>query len=187
MAAPRFFNSSQAFRHWLQANAATAEALVVGFHKVGSGRPSMRWSDSVDEALCFGWIDGVRKRIDDQSYQIRFSRRRATSIWSAINTAKIETLRQQGRMTPAGELAFARRTEAKSVVYAYEQAGDAELSAVQIRAFQREKAAWRYFQNAPPSYRKVMLHWVAGAKKAQTRASRFATLVEACIAGQRLR
>lgn len=187
MAKPRFFEDAQAFRAWLLANASSETELLVGYHKVGTGRPSMTWSESVDEALCFGWIDGVRKRIDDHTYTIRFTPRKQTSIWSAINIAKVEQLRQQGRMTPAGAKAFASRTEAKSVVYAYEQESTVELSATERRDFQRNKAAWKYFEATPPGYRKVILHWVTTAKRPDTRASRMAKLMAACSKAQRLR
>lgn len=184
---PRFFTTAKLFRAWLEANAASADELLVGFHKVGSGRPSLSWPESVDEALCFGWIDGVRKRIDDDSYSIRFTPRKATSIWSAVNIAKVEQLRAQGRMTPAGEAAFARRTASRSVVYAYEQQAMAALSADELRTFKRHRQAWRFFDSTPAGYRKVVLHWVTAAKRAETRASRFARLVAACAAGERLR
>jgi uncharacterized protein YdeI (YjbR/CyaY-like superfamily) len=187
MSDPRFFETANAFRKWLLANAEDSGELLVGYHKVGTGQPSMSWSESVDEALCFGWIDGVRKRIDEHTYSIRFTPRKATSIWSAINIAKFDQLRAEGRMTPAGERAFANRTEAKSVIYAYEQQATAELSPEEVRAFKRHKLAWHFFSATPPSYRKVMLHWVTTAKRAETRAARFAKLVEACAAGQRLR
>jgi uncharacterized protein YdeI (YjbR/CyaY-like superfamily) len=184
---PRFFASAAAFRAWLDANAASATQLLVGFHKAGSDRASMAWSESVDEALCHGWIDGVRRRIDDDRYSIRFTPRRPGSNWSAVNIAKVEQLRAQGRMTAAGESAFAGRREARSRIYAYEQADTATLAADELRAFQRRKAAWRYFEATPPSYRKVVLHWITTAKRADTRAARLAQLVEACAAGQRLR
>ena len=187
MASPQFFETTAAFRAWLEANASAASELLVGYHKVASGRPSMSWSESVDEALCFGWIDGVRKRIDDTTYCIRFTPRKANSIWSAVNIGKVEQLRAQGRMTPAGESAFAGRTEAKSVIYAYEQESTAELSPDEVRAFMQNKQAWRYFEATPPSYKKVILHWITTAKRTETRASRLAKLVEACAAGQRLR
>ena len=187
MSTPRFFETAAAFGAWLEANASKAGELLVGYHKVATGRPSMSWSESVDEALCHGWIDGVRKRIDDNTYSIRFTPRKATSIWSAINIAKFEQLRAQGRITAAGEKAFASRTEAKSAVYAYEQQSTAELSAAEAREFSRHKAAWRFFEATPPSYKKVMLHWVTTAKRAETRTSRLAKLIEACTAGQRLR
>ena len=187
MAAPKFFASPDAFGEWLHANSAAAPELLVGFHKVGSGRPSMTWSESVDEALCFGWIDGVRRRIDDESYSIRFTPRKTTSIWSAINIAKFAQLLADGRVQPAGAKAFGHRQVHKSVVYAHEQENPAALSPEEVRAFKRSKEAWKFFAATPPSYKKVVLHWVTTAKKAETRASRFATLVETCALGKRLR
>lgn len=187
MQAPKFFPNAKSFRRWLEANAASAEDLLVGYHKVATGKPSVSWSESVDEALCFGWIDGVRKRIDDETYQIRFTPRRPHSIWSAINIAKVKELRAQGRMTPAGEEAFQRRTEAKSVVYAYEREAPAELSSAELREFKRDKAAWRFFESSPPSHKKVVLHWVCSAKKPETRERRFRKVLEACAARQPLR
>lgn len=187
MSAPTFFENANTFRSWLEANASSKTELLVGFRKVGSGIPSLSWPESVDEALCFGWIDGVRKRIDDQSYSIRFTPRKPTSIWSAVNIAKVERLRVEGRMTPAGEQAFAHRKEHKSVVYAYEQALTAELSLHELRDFREKKEAWKFFEATPPGYKKVMLHWVTTAKRAETRASRLATLISACASGKRLR
>jgi uncharacterized protein YdeI (YjbR/CyaY-like superfamily) len=147
----------------------------------------MSWSESVDEALCFGWIDGVRRRVDDASYSIRFTPRRAGSIWSAINIAKVERLQTEGRMTPAGSAAFAKRTEAKSAIYSHEQEAPAELSAVELRAFKRNKAAWAFFEGTPQGYQKVVFHWVTSAKKPETRVARFSKLVGACILEQRLK
>lgn len=187
MKSPTFFPTATAFRQWLASNAGSATELLVGFHKVGSGRPCMSWSESVDEALCFGWIDGVRKRIDDASYSIRFTPRKPTSIWSAINIAKIAQLQAEGRITPAGAKAFAKRTEAKSKVYSHEREAPAELSAAELRSFKRNKAAWRFFESTPPSYRKVVLHWITGAKQPETRVARLAKLLEASAAGQRLK
>jgi uncharacterized protein YdeI (YjbR/CyaY-like superfamily) len=187
MPAPRFFATAAAFRTWLQENAAVASELLVGFHKVGSSQPSMTWPESVDEALCFGWIDGVRKRIDDHSYSIRFTPRKPSSIWSAVNIAKFEQLCAMGRMTPAGERAYAHRKAEKSVVYAYEQQTTRELSASELSEFKAQAAAWRYFETTPPSYRKTVLHWITTAKKPETRAERFARLLAACAAGERLR
>lgn len=186
MAGPRFFADAAAFRRWLAKNAASASELVVGFHTVGSGRPGMSWPESVDEALCFGWIDGVRKRIDADRYQIRFTPRRPGSNWSTINIAKYDTLVAEGRMTPTGEAAYARRDEAKSRVYSYEQSETAGFTAAELRALQRARAAWTFFESTPPSYRRKILHWITGAKQAQTRASRFAALLEACCAQRRL-
>ena len=184
--APRFFATAAAFRRWLQTNAASATELLVGFHKVDSGKPSLTWPESVDEALCFGWIDGVRKRIDDTAYTIRFTPRKATSNWSAINIAKFKRLQADGRMTPAGELAFAHRTDAKSAIYSYEQAQVSQLSAAETRGFRRNKAAWAFFEAAPPGYRQQMLHRITSAKRAETRAARLAKLIDASAEGRRL-
>jgi len=186
MAEPRFFATPAAFRTWLQKNAARCTELLVGFHKVGSGRRSMGWSESVDEALCFGWIDGVRRRIDDDTYSIRFTPRKPGSIWSAVNIAKVARLRAEGRMTPAGEEAFNRRQAHKSKVYSHEQAAPAELPAPQLRAFQRRRKAWQFFESAPAGYRKQMLHWVTSARKPETRTARFEQLLAASAAGERI-
>jgi len=184
---PTFFATHQAFRRWLERHAAGETELLVGFHKVGSGRPSMSWSESVDEALCFGWIDGIRRRIDEHTYSIRFTPRKPSSIWSAVNIAKVEQLQAAGRMTPAGLAAFAHRKADKSALYSHEQAGVAALPAAMLRAFQRNKAAWRFFQEStPPSYRKSMLHWVTSAKRDATRDARFAQLLAASAAGERI-
>ena len=187
MPKPRYFKKAEDFRTWLERHAGTADELLVGFHKVGSGRPSMSWSESVDEALCFGWIDGVRRRIDDTSYTIRFTPRRPGSNWSAVNIAKVASLQEQGRMREAGLAAFGRRTEKKSGVYAYEQEETAGFAPDEERAFRRRRRAWTFFEGTPPSYRKVVLHWVTSAKKPETRARRLAQLVEACARGERLR
>lgn len=184
---PIYFETAAAFRSWLAAHGATAGELLVGYHKVGSGQPGMSWSESVDEALCYGWIDGVRRRIDEHRYSIRFTPRRPTSIWSAVNIAKFEQLSTEGRMTPAGTAAYAHRSEAKSRVYAFEQAAMPELSAAELRQFRRDKVAWSFFEATPPGYRKVVVHWVVSAKKVETRAARLARLVEACARGKRLR
>jgi uncharacterized protein YdeI (YjbR/CyaY-like superfamily) len=147
----------------------------------------MTWPESVDEALCYGWIDGIRKRVDDAAYTIRFTPRKATSIWSAININKVKDLQQQGRMTPAGEKAFSFRTEAKSRIYSFEQAECPELSAEELIVFKREKTAWTYFETCPPGYKKQMIHRVTTVKRAETRAARFAKLVEACKMGERIK
>jgi uncharacterized protein YdeI (YjbR/CyaY-like superfamily) len=184
---PRFFAAAADFRKWLSKHAAASKELIVGFHKVASGKPCMSWSESVDEALSYGWIDGVRKRIDDKSYQIRFTPRKPDSIWSAINIAKVQALHSQGRMTEAGIAAHARRTAKKSVVYSYEQDRESQLSASEIVEFKRTGHAWQFLRDTPPSYRKVVLHWVVRAKKPETRASRFRKLLSACETGIRLR
>jgi uncharacterized protein YdeI (YjbR/CyaY-like superfamily) len=186
-APPRFFASAADFRAWLEEHSDLASELLVGFWKVDSGRPSMTWPESVDEALCFGWIDAVRKRIDEHAYQIRFTRRKAGSIWSAVNMANVERLRASARMTEAGERAYSFRTEKRSVVYAYEQVAHAELTAEETRKFRKVKAAWSFFAACPPGYRKTLLHWVTSARKPETREQRLDKLVLACSEGRRLR
>ncbi len=186
MSAPLFFADAGAFRLWLASHAAASSQLLVGYDKVAAGRQSMSWSDSVDEALCFGWIDGRRQRIDEHAYAIRFTPRRPASIWSTVNIENIARLLAAGRMTPAGERAFALRSPARSGVYAHEQAQPVRLSAADLASFERSPAAWAYFQATPPAYRRRQLHWVAGAKKSVTRTTRLAKLVEACNAGKRL-
>jgi uncharacterized protein YdeI (YjbR/CyaY-like superfamily) len=186
MTSPVFFADAQAFRTWLAAHAHEARELLVGFHKVGTGKPSMRWSDSVDQALCYGWIDGVRKGIDEHTYTIRFTPRKAGSTWSAVNIDKVAKLREQGLMTPAGEAAFAQRSEARSRVYSHERETPAELEPADLARFKRHKAAWTYFEACPPGYRKRMLHVVTSAKKPETRAARLERLIEACAEGRRL-
>jgi uncharacterized protein YdeI (YjbR/CyaY-like superfamily) len=181
-----FFENAAAFRRWLDQNGEHAAELFVGYRKVGSGMPSLTWPESVDEALCFGWIDGVRKRIDDRSYQIRFTPRKPNSIWSAINVAKVQALTEQGRMRPSGLAAFARRMPEKSSVYSYEQVGSLQLTASEIREFRKSVRAWQYFEASPPGYRKTMLHWVTSARQPATRARRLARLVAACGIGERL-
>jgi len=184
-AEPLFFAQATAFRAWLVEHAASQAELGVGFHKRGSGVPSMSWPESVDEALCVGWIDGVRRRIDDMRYQIRFTPRKPGSVWSAINIAKVEALSAQGRMQPAGLAAFALRSPSKSVIYSYEQSQAASLTAAEVRAFQRHKAAWAYWQTTPPGYRQQMLHRITTAKKPETRAARLQRLIDFSAASQR--
>jgi len=150
---------------------------LVGFYKVGSGMASMTWSQSVDEALCFGWIDGVRKSIDKDSYQIRFTRRKPTSIWSAINISKIEELTKQGLMKPAGLASFENRQESKSKIYAYENA-EVKLSTEFEKLFKANKKAWEYFQSLAPSYKKLSTHWVMRAKQDTTKIKRLKELIE---------
>lgn len=181
-----FFENAQAFRAWLAAHAHEAKELLVGFHKVGTGKPCMSWSESVDQALSYGWIDGVRKRVDDATYTIRFTPRKAGSIWSAVNIDKVAKLRAQGLMTPAGEAAFAQRSEDRSRVYSHERATPAELSPEDLARFQRHQAAWAFFEACPPGYRKRMLHVVTSAKKPETQAARLGRLIAACAEGRRL-
>lgn len=179
---PTFFAKQSDFRKWLQTNHEKKTELLVGFYKVGSGKPSITWPQSVDEALCFGWIDGVRKSIDKESYQIRFTKRKPTSIWSAINIKKIEALKNQGLMRPAGLASFEKRTESKSRIYSYEK-DEAELTQNFKKQFKANKKAWHYFQSLAPSYRKVSTHWVMNAKQETTRLKRLQQLISESAAG----
>jgi uncharacterized protein YdeI (YjbR/CyaY-like superfamily) len=186
MSEPVFFERPEDFRAWLAAHAHEANELLVGFHKVGTGKRCMTWSESVDQALCYGWIDGVRKGVDDATYTIRFTPRKPGSIWSAVNIDKVAKLRAQGLMTPAGEAAFAQRSDNRSRVYSHERETPAELSPEDLARFQRHKTAWAFFEACPPSARKRMLHVVVSAKKPETRAARLDRLIEACAEGRRL-
>ena len=183
---PVFFATPAAFRRWLARHASSASELFVGFYKVGSGRPSLTWPESVDEALCFGWIDGVRKRIDDVSYQIRFTPRRPGSNWSAINVAKAEVLISQGRMRPPGLLAYSHRPDVRTGVYSSEQETTPAFTAHERACFKGSPAAWQFFNGTPPSYRRAVVHWLASSKHPATRARRLSRLIESCAAGRRL-
>lgn len=152
--APRFFRNAAEFRRWLQQNAATAAELLVGYRTVASGLPSMTWPESVDEALCVGWMDGVRKNVDATNYQIRFTPRKPTSVWSAVNVAKVEKLIVEGRMQPAGLAAFETRLAHKSKINAYEQPLVAELTVAESKAFTRHRAVRAYLEAAPAHCRK---------------------------------
>jgi uncharacterized protein YdeI (YjbR/CyaY-like superfamily) len=174
---PRFFETPERFREWLAEHHATHTELLVGFYKRGSGRPSITWPESVDEALCYGWIDGVRRSLSDEAYTIRFTPRRPTSIWSAINVARVAALEQLGRMTPAGARAFSARTPARTGVYSFERAEAARLSPEQERALRGHAAAAAFFDAQPPWYRRTAIHWVISAKREETRARRLAQLI----------
>ncbi|GAB3950371.1 YdeI/OmpD-associated family protein [Spirosoma harenae] len=182
---PIFFPSQDDFRKWLAENHDKTSALLVGYYKVGSGKPSMTWSHSVDEALCFGWIDGVRKSIDEDSYCIRFTPRKSASIWSAVNIQKIEELTRQNRMHPAGIAAFEKRQAAKSKVYAYEQAAIA-FSPEFEKAFIANEKAWTFFQKQAPWYRKQFINWVMSAKQPATQLSRLEKLIASSADEKRL-
>lgn len=179
---PTFFATQAAFRKWLEENHSKATELLVGYYKVDSGKPSMTWSQSVDEALCFGWIDGIRKSIDKYSYSIRFTPRKPTSIWSAVNIAKSEELIKQGLMHPSGLLAFSLRQEHKSKIYSFEIA-EVKLSADFEKIFKADKTAWNYFQSLSPSYRKTSTNWVMNAKQESTRIKRLNELIADSKAG----
>jgi uncharacterized protein YdeI (YjbR/CyaY-like superfamily) len=168
---PTFFSTQEKFRTWLEKHHQKETELLVGFYKVNSKKPSMSWSESVDQALCFGWIDGVRKSIDEESYTIRFTPRKKTSIWSAINIKKMEELTKSGLMTEMGLKAFELRTEAKSGIYSHENE-PAVLHPDFEKQFKSNKTAWEYFNKQAPSYKKVMIHWIMSAKQEKTRISR---------------
>ena len=183
---PVFFETPAQFRDWFAEHAASATELMVGFMKRDTGMPSITWPEAVDEALCVGWIDGVRYRIDERRYKIRFTPRRPGSIWSAVNIDRMAALTAEARVKPAGLAAFAGRIEAKSRIYAYEQPGMAELSSAEWQLFDAHGTARVFFDAQPPGYRKRMLTWVAGAKQAATREKRLRGLIAASEAGQRL-
>jgi uncharacterized protein YdeI (YjbR/CyaY-like superfamily) len=180
-----YFASPAEFRRWLKKNHAKAKELWVGFHKKATGKPSMTWPQSVDQALCFGWIDGIRKRVDDDRYVIRFTPRKPTSIWSAINIARVRELTAQGLMQPAGAKAFALRDEKRSAVYFYENRPKA-LAPEYERVLRGNPKAWAFFQKLPPSHRRLMAHYVMEGKHEETRRRRLARLLAACAAGKRL-
>ena len=182
---PKFFRTPADFRTWLEKNHATATELWVGFYKKDSGEPSITWSESVDQALCFGWIDGIRKRVDEISYQIRFTPRRRGSIWSAINIKRAKELVRQKQMRPTGLKAFAARIENKSGIYSYEQRST-ELSEPYAKLLKKNKAAWNFFEKQPPSYRKMIGWWIISAKKEETRMARLAKLISESAKGKRL-
>ena len=182
---PTFFAGATAFRAWLEKHGHNASELIVGFVKTHTGKATLTWPQAVDEALCFGWIDGVRTRVDDDHYKIRFTPRRPTSLWSAVNIKRVAELEAAGKMTKAGRDAFARRTEARSATASYEQVEFPELSASEIAYFQQNAKAWAFYEKLPPSYRRKVNWVVISAKRAETRERRFLELVEACADGIR--
>ncbi|HYZ75987.1 MAG TPA: YdeI/OmpD-associated family protein [Gaiellaceae bacterium] len=184
---PVFFASPSEFRTWLAEHHDRADELWVGFHKKATGRPSMTWPESVDEALCFGWIDAVRKSLGPDAYAIRFTPRKVRSTWSAVNIARVQELIAEGRMQPAGLRAFEARTDDRSAIYAYEQRHGAKLAPEDERQFRSEERAWSFFQAQPPSYRKTAIWWVASAKRDETRRRRLRTLIEDSAKGVRIR
>jgi uncharacterized protein YdeI (YjbR/CyaY-like superfamily) len=174
----RFFATPDDFRAWLAEHHETEIELLVGFYKKGTGRPSITWPESVDQALCFGWIDGVRRRLDEASYSIRFTPRKARSTWSAVNVKRMEELVEQGLAAPAGVAAFERRAEDRTAIYAYEQRRAARLDPDQQRRLRANERAWAFFEAQPPSYQRTATHWVTSAKKPETRERRLAQLIE---------
>jgi len=177
MAKPGFFPTSADWRAWLQGNHASFDELWVGFYKRGSGKPSITWPEAVDGALCFGWIDGVRKSIDGVSYKIRFTPRKPRSTWSAINIKRALELSKEGLMHPAGLAAFEKRDGDRSAIYAYEQRKTARLPAAFEKEFRKNAPAWSFFQSQAPWYQRTSTYWVISAQKEETRQKRLTTLI----------
>jgi uncharacterized protein YdeI (YjbR/CyaY-like superfamily) len=172
-----FFATQAEFRKWLEKYHKKDTELIVGYYKVGSRKTSMTWPQSVDQALCFGWIDGVRKSIDEESYCIRFTPRRSTSIWSSININKVKELTKAGLMTLEGQKAFSLRKESKSNIYSYEKE-PVLLEAKYEKQFRRNKLAWNFFMKQAPSYKKVITHWIMSAKQEKTRQLRLGKTIK---------
>lgn len=183
---PAFFKTPAELRKWFQKNHDKEKELLVGFYKVDSGKPSITWSQSVDEALCFGWIDGVRKGIDEESYSIRFTPRKPSSIWSAVNINKMDSLLKQGLVHQAGIEAFARRKENKSKIYSYEKKA-VQLDEAYEKELRANKKAWGFFQYQAPWYRKAVFNWIMSAKQEATRRKRLAELIEDSEAGRKIK
>jgi len=180
-----YFKSPSDFRRWLEKNHATTQELWVGYYKKSSGQPSITWPESVDEALCFGWIDGIRKSIDDLRYTSRFTRRKRGSVWSAVNIKRAQELSDKGLMKPAGMTAFNARKENRSGIYSYEQRS-ANLAAPYEKRLRQDKVAWNFFYAQPPSYRKAIGWWVVSAKQEATRLKRLEKLIKESARGKRL-
>jgi uncharacterized protein YdeI (YjbR/CyaY-like superfamily) len=175
---PIYFNNQEEFREWLEKNHKTETELLVGYYKVGSGMPGMSWSQSVDQALCFGWIDGIRRSIDKERYCIRFTPRKPTSIWSKINIDKIGELKKKGLMNPSGLAAFFNRKTSKSGICSFEN-DPAKLSESLEAGFKVNKSAWDFFKLQAPSYQKMIIHWIMSAKQENTRLIRLQKLIKA--------
>jgi uncharacterized protein YdeI (YjbR/CyaY-like superfamily) len=185
MTTPTFFTSRAHFRAWLQRHHKIEKELLLGFYKTSAATKGITYPDALDEALAYGWIDGIRRRVDDETYTIRFTPRKSTSVWSAVNIKRVRELIEAGRMTKAGLAAFEQRDEERSAIYSYEQ-GEATFSAASLELFKADEAAWADFQARPPWYRRTATHWVVSAKKPETRAKRLAELIECSRKGERI-
>ncbi len=183
---PKFFPAPKDFRAWLEAHHQTKKELLVGFHKRGSSKPSITWSESVDEALCFGWIDGVRRSLSRTDYVIRFTPRRPSSTWSAVNVARVTELTKRRRMQPAGLHAFATRRPDRTGVYSFERKEKARLPKNQAKALRANRKAAAFFDAQPPWYRRTAIHWVVSAKRQETRDRRLSRLIADSAAGRRI-
>jgi uncharacterized protein YdeI (YjbR/CyaY-like superfamily) len=182
---PRFFRSSSGFRRWLATHHAKTAELWVGFHKTGSRRSGIRYAEALDEALCFGWIDGVRKSLDAERWTIRFVPRKRDSYWSAVNARRASQLIELGRMTPAGLEAFERRDVERTRRHTHARA-TAELAPGERKAFMAHRGAWSFHESQPPSYRRLVAWYVVSAKREETRRRRLETLIDYCARGERL-
>ena len=182
---PAFFPAAEGFRKWLEEHHSVARELWVGFYKKSAGRASITWPESVAEALCVGWIDGIRKSVDESSYAIRFTPRTPRSIWSAVNIRRARALTEEGRMHPAGLRSFAARREYRSGIYSYEQRPE-DLVEPYRSALRKHESAWSFFRSQPPHYRRAVNWWVVSAKREETRQKRLAALVEHSAAGRRI-
>lgn len=182
---PRFFSSPDQFREWLQRNHDSKTELLVGFHKKSSGKKSLTYAEALDEALCYGWIDGVRKNIDETSYTIRFTPRKARSIWSNVNVNHVERLTKEGRMQPPGIAAYERRDPKRTGIYAFENR-PREFAPAYEKTFRQNKKAWKFYEELPPSLKRVLVFWVMEAKKEETQLKRLNKLIESSEKGVRL-
>lgn len=183
---PTFFPTQSEFRQWLEENHASETELLVGYYKISSGKTSMTWSESVDQALCFGWIDGVRRSIDEESYCIRFTPRKPNSNWSAVNIKKVAELTAQGLMRPAGIAAFEKKKEEKSAIYAYENKPTEFPVEFEI-IFKENEKAWEFFEKQPNGYKRTIMYWVLSAKQEITRKNRLEKLISECANQKRMR
>ena len=182
---PKFFATQELFRVWLEKNHASAGDLLIGFHKKDSGKKSITYAEALDEALCFGWIDVVRRRLDETSYTIRFTPRKPRSIWSLINVRHVERLQKAGRMHASGTAAFAQRDPERTGIYSFENSPK-ELSREYEKEFRKHNGAWQYFQTYPPYLKKQVSYWVMSAKKEETRQKRLDRLIADSAAGRRI-
>jgi uncharacterized protein YdeI (YjbR/CyaY-like superfamily) len=181
---PIFFETPAQLRDWLDAHHQTADELIVGAWKKAAGKPTLTWPEIVEEALCVGWIDSIRRSVPGDGWTIRLTPRRKRSIWSAVNVAKVAELRAAGRMRPSGEAAFEARLADRTAIYSFEQPHDPELAPAEEARFRANEAAWAWFSAKAPSFRKQALHWVISAKRPETRERRLATLVADSAAGR---
>jgi uncharacterized protein YdeI (YjbR/CyaY-like superfamily) len=179
-----FFKTPQAFRAWLERHHTQQRILHVGFRKRHTGKPTLTWPEAVDEALCFGWIDGVRHRIDAESYTIRFTPRRSGGTWSAVNLRRVRVLMRAGRMSDHGLRVYQERNRKRTGLYSFEQLKTARLSSRHAQRFRANRRAWEWFQAQAPWYRRTATFWVESAKQEDTRLRRLATLINASVAGR---